>query len=93
VTAPPAKLINHDGRLDVLCCLEDCRHPLTVTAIAARIGKHRAAAAYLLSSLELYGVVRKTGKHDDGEPLYEACLDEHPAWVRDAVEAHRPDHD
>lgn len=88
-STPPPGLIDHDGRLDVLCCLEDGRGPLTVTAIAARVGKHPAAVAYLLTSLDLYGVVKKTGKQEDGEPLYEACLDQQPAWVREAVEARR----
>jgi DNA-binding transcriptional ArsR family regulator len=84
-TLPPG-LINHVGRLDILCCLRDSE-PLTIAAIAARIGKQPTAVSYLLSSLELYGIVRKTGEQDD-EPLYEARLDEQPAWVREAVEAH-----
>lgn len=91
--SPPPGLIHHDGRLDVLCCLEDGREPLTVTAVAARIGKHPAAAAYLLTSLSLYGIVGKTGKQANGEPLYEALLDQQPAWVRQAIEEHRPNGD
>jgi hypothetical protein len=89
VSSPPQALIRHDGRLDVLCCLDDDRGPLTVTAIAARVGRHPAAVAYLLASLDPHGVVKKTGKLEGGEPLYEACLDQQPAWVREAVEAHR----
>lgn len=88
MSSPPEGLIKHDGRLDVLCCLDGCG-PLTVTTVAARIGRQPTAVAYLLASLAPYSVVRKTGGEEGGESLYEACLGEQPAWVREAVEARR----
>jgi DNA-binding transcriptional ArsR family regulator len=87
VTSPPRALVEHEGRLDVLCCLLDSQ-PSTLTAIAERMGKEQTAVAYLLRPLDLHGLVRKTGDRERGQPLYEACLDEQPAWVREAVEKH-----
>lgn len=85
---PPRGLIEHDGRLDSLCCLDD-DGPLTVTAISARIGIPITAVTYYLGSLDSYDVVRKTGEKEGGEPLYESRLDHQPEWVRRAVEDHR----
>jgi DNA-binding transcriptional ArsR family regulator len=88
VKPPPRGLIEHDGRLDTLCCLDD-DGPLTATAISARVGIPIAAVTYYLVSLDSRDVVRRTGEGEDGEPLYESRLDEQPEWVRRAVEAHR----
>lgn len=89
---PPRGLIEHDGRLDALCCLDD-DGPLTATAISARIGLSITAVTYYLGSLDSHDVARKTGEQEGGESLYESRLDEQPEWVRKAVEAHRRDRD
>jgi DNA-binding transcriptional ArsR family regulator len=85
---PPRGLIEHDGRLDILCCFEDDK-PLTVTALSARTGESPEATAYHLKPLLSHGVVRKTGEQEGGEPLYESRLGDQPEWVQRAVEAHR----
>jgi hypothetical protein len=45
----------------------------------------------LIHLLDSFGLVQRQGDLDDGEPLYVASLDEHPDWVREAVEGHRAD--
>lgn len=85
---PPRGLIEHDGRLDALCCLDD-DGPLTATAISARIGLSITAVTYYLAPLASHSVVKRIGEQEGGEPLYESRLDEQPEWVRKAVEAHR----
>lgn len=87
MTSPPRALVEHEGRLDVLSCLMESQ-PSTLTAIAERMGKAPATVAYLLGPLDLHRLVRKTGERERGESLYETCLDEHPPWVREAVEEH-----
>lgn len=81
-------LVDHDVRLDILCCL-DGDGPLTATAVSARVGRSTEVVVCFLLLLRSYGVVRTTGEREGGEPLYEARLDDQPAWVRAAVEAHR----
>lgn len=83
-------IIEHKGRLDLLCCL-DRIGPLTVPELGTGIGKSPTAIAYLIGPLDKHKVVRKTGKRKGREPLYEARLDDHPAWVREAVEKHCDD--
>ena len=86
---PPLRgLIEHEVHLDILCCLDD-GEPLTSIAIGARIGKPTDVVKRFLTLLDSYGVVRRTGDRQGVELLYEACLDEQPAWVRAAVEKHR----
>lgn len=80
-------IIEHKVRLDLLCCL-DRNGPLTVPELSTGIGKSPTAVAYLIDPLDKHKVVRKTGKRIDKEPLYEARLDDHPPWVREAVEKH-----
>jgi DNA-binding transcriptional ArsR family regulator len=87
VTALLAGAVAHEVRLDLLCCL-DGEEPLTVEAVGARIGKSEITVAYHLKPLVTHRVVRR--RADQRGPVrYEACLDDHPAWVREAVEAHR----
>ncbi len=88
MSSPPRGLIEHDGRLDILCCFEDDR-PLTPTALSARTGDSPEVTSYHLKPLLSHGVVRKTGEQQDGESLYESGLGDQPEWVQKAVEAHR----
>lgn len=80
----------HDGRLDVLCCLLD-GGPLSVAQLGARIGASSRTVHYWVSLLESFGLVQRLGDLDGRTPLYAVTLDEHPDWVREAVEGHRAD--
>jgi DNA-binding transcriptional ArsR family regulator len=83
----PRGLLEHDARLDVLCCL-DGEEPLTAGAIGIRTGQSETVLAYHLKRLVSHAVVRRLA--DQGGPIrYEARLDDHPGWVRQVVEAHR----
>jgi DNA-binding transcriptional ArsR family regulator len=85
MSPPPRGLIEHEGRLDILCCFE-ADEPLTAAAIGARTGESSEATTYHLKPLLSHGLVRRTGEQEDGEPLYESCLEDQPKWVREAVE-------
>jgi hypothetical protein len=74
--------------LDVLCCILD-GGPLAVPQISARTGSPVNAVSYWLKLLDSFGLVEKLGDLDGCSPLYVATLDEHPDWVREAVEEHR----
>lgn len=82
------RVVKHDGRLNVLCCLLD-EGALSPTEIAVRIGETLQAVRYWVGLLESFGLVEKRGELVDGEPQYAACLDEQPDWVRAAVRQHR----
>lgn len=82
-------VVKHDGRLNLLCCLLD-GGPLAIPQLAARIGESLQAVRYWTSLLDSFDLVEKRAGLDDGEPLYAAMLDDHPEWVREAVEQHRP---
>jgi len=82
-------VVNHDGRLNLLCCLLDAG-PLSVPQLAARAGESPQAVRYWVSLLDLFDLVEMRGVLDDGEPLYSVTLDDHPEWVREAVRQHRP---
>lgn len=81
VSSFPSGLIEHDSRLDILCCFEDDK-PLIVTAFSARTGESPEATPYHLKPLLSHGVGRKTGEQDDGEPLYESRLGDQPVGSR-----------
>jgi DNA-binding transcriptional ArsR family regulator len=83
------RVVKHDGRLNVLCCLLD-EGPLSVTQIAARIGETPQAVRYWLTLLHSFGVVEQEGTLDAVAPLYTAALADQPEWVRTAVREHRP---
>jgi hypothetical protein len=83
-------IVKHDERLNVLCCLLDSG-PLSVPQLAARIGESSQAVRYRVNLLDSFSLVQKIGDLDGGEPLYAVTLDEHPDWVREAVEGHRAD--
>jgi hypothetical protein len=87
VDAPLRAVLRNEVRLDLLCRLRGSK-PLTVPRLSVGTGKSPLAVAYLIAPLETFGVIRKTGDLEDLEPLYEERLDEQPAWVREAVEAH-----
>ena len=81
-------IVKHDGRLDVLCCILD-GGPLAVPQLSARTGRSLQAVGHYVKLLESFDLVGKVGDLDGGEPLYAATLDEHPDWVREAIEGHR----
>jgi hypothetical protein len=82
-------IVEHDGRLNLLCCLLD-GGPLSVPQIAGRIGESSQAVSYWAKLLDSFNLVEKRDAPDDGWPVYTATLDEHPDWVREAVRQHRP---
>jgi hypothetical protein len=81
-------IVKHDGRLDLLCCILD-GGPLAVPQLSARTGRPPQAVGHFVKLLESFDLVEKVGDLDGGEPLYAATLDEHPDWVREAIEEHR----
>jgi DNA-binding transcriptional ArsR family regulator len=87
MSSPLRVVLENEHRLDLLCCLE-AEGPMTVHGLSETTGKSLTAVAFFLDALEEHGVIRESGQHVGQEPLYEACLDEHPAWVRKAVERH-----
>jgi predicted transcriptional regulator len=90
VSSPRLEIIvKHDGRLNLLCCLQDAG-PLSVPQLAARVGESAQAVRYWVNLLDSFGLVEKCDELSDGEPLYAASLDDHPEWVHEAVRRHRP---
>lgn len=81
-------IVKHDGRLDLLCCILD-GGPLSVPQMSARTGGPASAVDHWVKLLGTFGLVEKIADLDGGEPLYAATLDEHPGWVREAIEEHR----
>jgi DNA-binding transcriptional ArsR family regulator len=86
--SPLERVVMHDGRLNVLCCLLDGTH-LSVRQLAARTGAPPRAVSYWITLLHSVDLVERQAVLEDGEPLYEATLDDHPEWVREAVCRHR----
>jgi Helix-turn-helix domain len=84
----PRGLIEREVRLDILRFLGE-GEPLTATALSELIGSSPQVVKYFLAPLDSNGVVRRTGERENGEPLYEGCLDGQPDWVRRAVDEHR----
>jgi predicted transcriptional regulator len=82
--------LKNEHRLDLLCRLS-AEGPMTVPGLSKRTGMSPRAVAFFLDELEEHSVIRKTGRKVGRESMYEACLDEQPAWVRAAVEKHCPD--
>lgn len=90
MSSPPERIVKHDVRLDILCCLVD-GESLTVAQLSARVGGSLAEMSYHVRLLDSHGLIGKTGEMGGEEPLYAATLDEHDEWVRKAVADHRPD--
>lgn len=79
--------MKHDGRLDVLCCLVG-GGPLGIPQVAARINEPAQTVRYWMRLLESFRLVEKMGALDGGEPLYVVTLEDHPDWVREAIDEH-----
>jgi predicted transcriptional regulator len=88
LSAPLREALENEHRLDLLCRLW-YEGAMTVPGLSEKTGKSTMAVAFFLDVLEEHGVIRKTGRKVGREPVYEACLDEQPLWVRRAVERHR----
>ena len=82
-------VVEHDGRLNLLCCLLDAG-PLSTRQIAARIGESAQTVRYWIRLLGAFDLVEERGELEGGDPLYVAALDAGPNWVGDAVRRHRP---
>jgi DNA-binding transcriptional ArsR family regulator len=90
--SPLERLLNHDLRLDLLCCLLD--GPLPLAGLSARLGKPVASGGYHLKTLDDHGVVEAIECVEGDDVLYAATLDGHPPWVAEAVADHNdPDAD
>jgi DNA-binding transcriptional ArsR family regulator len=89
VTSSLEGIVKHDNRLAVLACLVE-GEPLAAPRLSAETGLSMTAIRYhvtLLVSCDLIEEDVDLG----GEPRYRASLDEHPAWVREAVERYKRD--
>jgi DNA-binding transcriptional ArsR family regulator len=87
--SPPERVVKHDVRLDILCCLVDGQS-LTTAQLSARIGKSIREVGYHVRLLDSCDLVARTDTTVGEQPLYDVTLDEHEDWVREAVEEHRP---
>jgi hypothetical protein len=87
VSGPPRAIVEHAIRLDMLCCLRE-HGPMTVPGLAIQLRRVPIAVAVLMEPLVTHKVVTDTGDRIGEEPLYEFRLDDQPAWLREAVEAH-----
>jgi hypothetical protein len=81
-------IVKHDGRLDVLCCLLD-GGPLGVPQVAARINEPAQSVRYWVRLLESFSLLEKVADLYGQEPLYVVTLQDHPDWVREAIDEHR----
>ena len=80
-------IVKHDGRLDVLCCLIDSG-PLGIPQVAARTIAPAQTVRYWMRLLESFSLVEKVADLGGQEPLYVVNLNEHPDWVREAIDEH-----
>ena len=85
--SPMCRLVMHNFRLDILCCLEG--EPMTTTQVSARVGKPTTAVSYHLRLLESQQLVERAGGDKDDDVLYTATLDKHPEWVTEAIRHHQ----
>lgn len=85
--SPLCRVVMHNFRLDILCCLGD--KAMTTTQVGARLGKATTAVSYHLKLLESLEVVERIGDDEGNDVPYRATLDKHPEWVSEAVESHR----
>jgi DNA-binding transcriptional regulator GbsR (MarR family) len=80
-------LMRHDGRVDLLACLVD-GEPLAAPQLSAETGQSMTAVRHHLKLLGAFDLVEEKGVFGE-EPRYTATLDDHPEWVREAVEERR----
>jgi Bacterial regulatory protein, arsR family len=87
MASPLETIVKHNGRLDILCCLLNSEAQ-AIMQLSAQTGMSEAEVGHYIELLDLFDLVEKT---DDviGEPLYRATFENHPDWVRKAVERHR----
>jgi hypothetical protein len=81
-------VVEHDARLDILCCLAD-GGPLEIEQVSGRTGMRPTLTKHHAQILDAFGLVGKTQKGGVGPTLYVARLQAHPPWVREAVEKHK----
>jgi hypothetical protein len=81
-------ILRHEGRLDVLCCLID-GDALAIPQLSARTGRPLKAVSHCIKVLEAFDLVEKGDGRDGSETFYVANLEDHPEWVRQAIERHR----
>jgi hypothetical protein len=88
MSSPPERVVKHDVRLDILCCLVD-GEALTAVQLSARIGRPLREVDYHVRLLDSHDLISRTGARVGEQPLYAATVDDHDEWVREAVEEHR----
>jgi hypothetical protein len=87
--APRRAVLAHEARLDILCCLEP-DDPLGIEAVSKRVRRDSRIVKYHLRILDRFQLVgRKRRCGEVGPTDYVLCIGQHPAWVAEAVEAHR----
>lgn len=87
--SPRRAVVEHDARLDILCCLDPV-DPMAIAQVSGATGMPPTKAAHHMRILDAFGLVGKRRDGGHGRVLYVKRLDEHPVWVAEAVEAHRP---
>lgn len=75
--SPLERLVTHDVRLDILCCLDG--EPLTIPQVSARIDKDEKRVAHHMKTLGSFELVGQEGEAENGQPLYTAHLEGRPA--------------
>ena len=87
VSSPLELVVKDSSRLDIVCCLIDGER-LTFPQINARTGLFQSTVLDGLRLLKDFKLIVEVDHLEDGEPLYAATLDDHPDWVREAIEEH-----
>jgi len=82
------RLVTHDFRLNILCCLADGAE-LTAPQLGGRIGKPETAVSYHVKLLESGDLVESVDDGEGNAALYTATLAKHPEWVANAVRDHQ----
>jgi|SRR6187551_1775291 len=89
MSPPPIDgIVEHDGRLGILCHLID-DGPLTVAQLSIRTDMPLAAIHYHLTLLKSVCLAKKADDPAIEESLYTATLNGQPNWVWEAVQEHR----
>ena len=87
-SSPRRAVVEHDARLDILCCLAD-GGPLAVEQVSGRTGMNPTQTRHHMQILDAFGLVGKSREEGVGPTLYVARLNENPPWVIRAVNDHR----